>query len=246
MYRGETQRIRGESFKQDYQGRGRRRNHHRRDPSMNRGDGSYVLPPQDPKFHGKIVLVLDLDETLIFARRGPLYARPGLGELFALCKENGLEVVVWTAGLKSYAQAIVENIDHAHAVTHCIYRHSKWFTGVAGYRKDLAALGRPLDKVLIIENTPDCIRGYQDNGILVEDYLGVGEDTTLYELIDVLRELTKSNMSVPQFITSSPLLQKKSIQTDLSDFIVVYSLAATMWNENYDRENRDLGRRVCN
>lgn len=245
MHRAETHRIRGESFKQEYQGQARRRAHRRRDPSMNRTDGLFVLPPQEPQFDGKIVLVLDLDETLVFARRGPLYGRPGLNELFSMCKEAGIEVVVWTAGLKSYAQAIVDNIDNCNAVTHCIYRHTKWFTGQAGYRKDLAALGRPLDKVLIIENTPDCIRGYQDNGILVPDYNGVVEnDDTLYMLMDVIRGLVDSNMSVPQFVTSTPMLRKTAIQTDLGDRINVYTLSSALWNQGNPRVNMDLARNM--
>lgn len=239
-------RLRGESFRQEYLPHGRRRQARRREPSMNKGDGGYVLPPQDPKFEGKIVLVLDLDETLIFARLGPLLAREGLTELFAMCIEYGLEVVVWTAGLKSYAQAIVENIDRHRAVSHCIYRHSKWFSGQTGYRKDLAALGRPLDKVLIIENTPDCIRGYQNNGILVQDYVGsVEKDETLFRLAEVIRALVNSQMSVPQFIVSSQMLQKENVQTDVGDYISVYTLAATEWNSNFNRVNMDLGRRAC-
>ena len=40
----------------------------------------------------------------------------------------------------------------------------------AGYAKDLALVGRDLNEVLIVENTPDCIRGHEENGILVSDY----------------------------------------------------------------------------
>jgi len=240
MQRAEMHRIRGESFRQEYQGQ-RRRAHRRRDPSMSRNEAGFVIPPQDPKFTDKLVLVLDLDETLVFARRGPLYGRPGLKELFSMCKEYGLEVVVWTAGLKSYAQAIVENIDHCHAVTHCVYRHQKWFNGEAGYRKDLHHLGRKLDNVLIIENTPDCIRGYQENGILVQDYVGaIEEDKTLFHLIEVIRELVKSNLSVPQFISTSPMLQKETISTDVGDWIIVYTLSSAPRNSMYRRVNMDL------
>lgn len=236
------QRIRGESFKQEYQGAARRRPNRKRDPSMNKSDNKFVIPDQDPKFEGKLVLVLDLDETLVFARGGPLFARPGLDEFFKLCKDKCIEVVVWTAGLKAYAQAIVENIDKAGAVTHCIYRHSKWFTGQPGYRKDLAALGRPLDRVLIIENTPDCIRGYTNNGILVEDYEG-GEspDNTIYALTEVIRSLCDSNMTVPQFVSNCPMLKRWPVQTDVGDLITVYSLEVEVWEPGtHVRVNRDL------
>lgn len=236
------QRIRGASFKQEYQHAASRRTRHRA-PSMNQElHSKWVLPEQDPRFRGKLTLALDLDETLVYAREGPLYARPGLDEFFKLCKEKCVEVVVWTAGLRAYAQAIIRNIDKERVVSHCIYRHSKWFTGYAGYQKDLSALRRPLDRVLIIENTPDCIRGYQQNGILVEDYEG-GEtaDNTIPALMDLVRNLCDSSMTVPQFIASCSMLKYGPIQTDIGDFINVYRLDVEVWKPNeHTRVNRDL------
>lgn len=238
------QRIRGESFKQEYQGMGRRRPNRRRDPSMNKMDNRFVIPQQEAQYGDKLVLVLDLDETLVYARSGPLFARPGLDELFKLCKEKSVEVVVWTAGLKAYAQAIVDNIDKHNAVSHCIYRHSKWFTGQPGYRKDLAALGRPLDRVLIIENTPDCIRGYQENGILVDDYEG-GErpDNTIYALTEVIRALTDSELTVPTFLKGCDTLVRSTIQTDVGDYIEVYRMNVNVWEPGtHIRVNQDLAK----
>lgn len=238
------QRIRGESFKQEYQGMGRRRPNRRRDPSMDKVENNFVIPQQDPQYADKLVLVLDLDETLVYARSGPLFARPGLDEFFQLCKDKNVEVVVWTAGLKAYAQAIVDNIDKQHVVRHCIYRHSKWFTGQPGYRKDLAALGRQLDHVLIIENTPDCIRGYQENGILVDDYEG-GErqDNTIYALTEVIRAFCEHNVTVPTFLKSCDTLSRTNIQTDIGDFIEVYRLNVNVWEPGtHIRVNRDLAR----
>jgi RNA polymerase II subunit A small phosphatase-like protein len=203
----------------------------------------FCLPEQDPADQGKITLVLDLDETLVYAREGPLYARPGLDEFFKACSEN-CEVVVWTAGLRAYAQAIIRNIDTENVVKHCVYRHSKWFTGQAGYRKDLAALGRSLDRTLIIENTPDCIRGHQQNAVLVEDYIG-GErvDNTIPALTDLIRQLTESRLTVPEFITRCPMLTKGPVQTDLGDYIQVYSLNVRLWAPGtHTRVNRDLAK----
>lgn len=236
------QRLRGTSFKQEYQGAAAAKKTGRaRAPSMSHENSKFCLPDQDPAQAGKVTLVLDLDETLVYAREGPLYARPGLDEFFAACKDR-CEVVVWTAGLRAYAQAIIRNIDKNGVIQHCIYRHSKWFTGQAGYRKDLAALGRSLDKTIIIENTPDCIRGYQQNGILVEDYEG-GErqDNTIYALTDMVVQLVDSKMTVPQFVTTCPMLTKGPIQTDVGDYIQVYTLNVGLWKPGaHVRVNRDL------
>lgn len=245
------QRLRGTSFTEEYRGPAAAAKRlpapgaaATRTPSMNHEPGRFVLGEQDPADRQKIVLVLDLDETLVFARSGPLYARPGLEEFFDLCAGK-CEVVVWTAGLRAYAQAIIRTIDKKGVIKHCIYRHAKWFTGQAGYRKDLAALGRSLEKAIIIENTPDCIRGYQQNGVLVEDYEGgEREDNTIHALTDLVRQLIDSKLSVPQFVTTSPMLVKSPVQTDLGDYIQAYTLNVGLWKPGeHTRVNRDLAPR---
>lgn len=164
-----------------------------------------------------------------------------------MCKDEGIEVVVWTAGLKAYAQAIVSNIDSCNAVSHCIYRHNKWFNGQPGYRKDLNALGRPLDKVLIVENTPDCIRGYQDNGILVADYEGGdGEDNTLYALADLVKLLSKSALTVPQFVSTCNMLKREPVMTDVGDYINAFTLDVNCYDPEHVRVNRDLAQNQSN
>ena len=135
--------------------------------------------------------MLDLDETLIYAREGPLYARPGLNELLEFLSKN-CEPIVWTAGVKAYAQAVIRNIDPTNAFRHCVYRHKKWFSGCAGYNKDLTLLGRDMSKLIILENTPDCVRGNEENGILVADYEGTPEesaDPTLYAIKHMLKDM---------------------------------------------------------
>jgi carboxy-terminal domain RNA polymerase II polypeptide A small phosphatase len=242
------QRLRGLSFRAEYQGAAAARRvppGRVRAPSMSHETSRFCLPEQTLDDRDKIVLVLDLDETLVYAREGPLFARPGLDEFFEVASQK-CEVVVWTAGLRAYAQAIIRMIDPRGIIKHCIYRHSKWFTGQAGYRKDLATLGRNIDKTIIIENTPDCIRGYQQNGILVEDYEG-GEraDNTIPALTDVVRQMTdvvtSGVMTVPQFISTCPLLTRGPVQTDVGDYINVFTLNVGLWKPSATkRVNRDL------
>ena len=243
------QRYRGPSFRQEYQGGTKTKTAaggRNRAPSMAHDQGASCLPPQAPEDKDKIVLVLDLDETLVFAREGPLYARPGLDEFFAACKGK-CEVVVWTAGLRAYAQAIVKSIDKYGVIKHCVYRHAKWFVHEPGYRKDLACLGRDINKTIIIENTPDCIRGYQQNGVLVHDYLG-GEhsDCTIPALTALITMLVESGKRVQDFVQSCPLLARTSVPTDRGDTLDVYALDMSQWQdgESYadfeDRINRDL------
>jgi RNA polymerase II subunit A small phosphatase-like protein len=200
----------------------------------------HMIPPKrnDSK---KYTVVLDLDETLIYAREGPLYARPHLDELLEFLGRN-CETVVWTAGVRAYAQAVIRNIDPNGVIDHCIYRHEKWFTGQAGYSKDLALVGRDLGYVMIIENTPDCIRGHEENGILVSDYEG-GEtaDPTLPAITKLVDDLVRSNLSVPEFLKRCSLLSRQYVPTDLGDKLYVYCLDPAKASEA--RYNRDLQRR---
>lgn len=241
---GERQRKRGTSFKQEYQGAAARAKGRGRAPSMLHEPTKYMIPPQAADVKGRYVIVFDLDETLVYAREGPLYARPGIDDMLAYLKEK-TEVIVWTAGLRAYAQAIVRTIDKVAAVRHCVYRHAKWFTGQAGYQKDLAVLGRAPEKMIMIENTPDCIRGWQQNAILVCDYEG-GEtpDFTIPALHQFLKGLVDSGKSVPEYITSSEMLSRQPIQTDVGDFIQCYVLNINTWKpEGWTRVNKDIQRR---
>ena len=86
-----------------------------RSPSMNKGPYTHLVPP--PR-EDRYTVVLDLDETLIYARDGPLEVRPYFDEFLSLL-DGCCEVIVWTAGERSYAKAVIRNIDH-HEVFPCV------------------------------------------------------------------------------------------------------------------------------
>eukprot|EP00993_Chasmostoma_nieuportense_P002930 NODE_3685_length_919_cov_27.654040_g3533_i0.p1 GENE.NODE_3685_length_919_cov_27.654040_g3533_i0~~NODE_3685_length_919_cov_27.654040_g3533_i0.p1 ORF type:complete len:274 (-),score=87.37 NODE_3685_length_919_cov_27.654040_g3533_i0:96-860(-) len=243
-----AQRYRGVSFKKEYEPQSAFRKlktaatkgGRKRAPSMIHEPTKHMIPPRRPEDKDKVTVILDLDETLIYAREGPLYARPHLEELLEFLSQN-CETVVWTAGVRAYAQAVIRNIDPNGVIDHCIYRSERWFTGQAGYSKDLGLVGRDLDKVLILENTPDCVRGHEENGILVADYEG-GEmpDNTLPAITSLLSDLVRSGLSVPEYLAKSPLLTRQRIPTDLGDRLNLFCLdprKATAF-----RINRDLKR----
>jgi TFIIF-interacting CTD phosphatase-like protein len=240
------QRYRGVSFKKEYEPQSafqklkskvQIKGGRKRAPSMIHEPTKHMIPPKRDE-DKKYTIVLDLDETLIYAREGPLYARPHLDELLDFLG-NHAETVVWTAGVRAYAQAVIRNIDPNGVIDHCIYRHEKWFTGQAGYAKDLALVGRDLSFVLIVENTPDCIRGHEENGILVSDYEG-GEmpDNTLPAIAKLLDDLVRSNLTVPEFLKRCNMLTRQYVPTDLGDKLYVYCLDPAKANEF--RYNRDV------
>ncbi|CCW70094.1 unnamed protein product [Phytomonas sp. Hart1] len=177
----------------------------RRTPSLS-NVGQFLIPPKLSTDAKKLTVVLDLDETLVYARMGPLYVRPGMEQLMAFLAEH-CEAVVWTSSVHLYADAVIDQIDPCDAIRHTVYRHSRWFNGQSA-TKELQLLGRDLESTIIIENTPDCLLGYEQNGIIVEDYEGGElEDTTLTRLLGFLQDLVArraaDGITVPEFIQSS-------------------------------------------
>ena len=145
----------------------------RREPTMLRKGRKLVAPSNDGA--KKYTVVFDLDETVVYARNGPLYARAYLKDLFRSIKDD-FEVIVWTAGERDYAKCILEEINEDHIIQHLVYRHKKWFNE-EDYTKDLRQLGRDLNYTIMIENTPDCVRANPQNSIIVEDFEVLPETT---------------------------------------------------------------------
>lgn len=173
--------------------------------------------------HSQRIIVFDLDETLVFAR-DYFVERPGL-QLLLRSLQGQCEVVVWTAAEQHFAKQAIERIDPLGVIEHCIYRHSKWWDGRPGYSKDLRALGRRLDQVLIIENTPDCVANNAGNAILVSDFHGDLNDTVLFRLCGILVDFVRCDMNVQEFLRSHPLLQLRFVACDHgSRFVEVHCL----------------------
>ena len=102
-----------------------------------------------------------------------VYLRPGLDEFLRFCAAN-FEVVLWTAGIKSYADEVVKKIDtRGRLFKHVITRDSKWFHNASdgqGYVKDLSKLGRSLDSTVLVDNSPFVCRYNFENSIIVSDW----------------------------------------------------------------------------
>lgn len=200
----------------------------------------------------RYTIVLDLDETVVYARDGPCHARENLYELLDCMKERKcFEVVVWTAAERKYAKDILQEINRNNVIRHMVYRHKKWFDA-KDYTKDLRKLGRDLDYTLIIENTPDCVRANPENGIIVEDFEKAtpeddeeqeeeeakspltptaplpAVDHTFTKLIALLKELSESpeGTTIPNFLANSTLLSKQMVQGSNNDKIPIYFMSA--------------------
>eukprot|EP01059_Diplonema_ambulator_P024983 TRINITY_DN4180_c7_g1_i1.p1 TRINITY_DN4180_c7_g1~~TRINITY_DN4180_c7_g1_i1.p1 ORF type:complete len:391 (+),score=112.25 TRINITY_DN4180_c7_g1_i1:46-1173(+) len=189
-----------------------------------------LLSPQHPSDYGKYTVVLDLDETLVYARSGPVLVRSGSRELIN-GMGNKFEAVLWTAGERAYAMNALRQVDPHCYIRQQVCRDARWFKGEnAGCVKDLRWLGRDLSKCLIIENTPDCVENNPDNAIVVPDYTGDPDRSPILPLIlHILNDLHRSTLSIPHFLASSPHLQKRHLPTSMGTHVFTYTLSSATY-----------------
>ncbi len=156
----------------------------------------------------KKLLVLDLDETLIFGSEKPLersadliidekyyiYQRPHLQEFLSFSFQNFL-VGIWTSSSLSYASAIVkailtpeQNLEFLWDRERCTYRYDHdtdkyyWVKNL----KKLKKKGYYLESIIMIDDSPDKIEENYGNHIRVSEYTGQEDDDELLLLITYL------------------------------------------------------------
>lgn len=183
--------------------------------SESEADGK-LLPPQQPNFHGKPLLVLDLDETLVHSSfkpvtipdlilpveiKGNLYQvyvkkRPHV-EDFLKSVAEWWEVAIFTASVPEYADPLLDELDPDNTlVQHRLFRqHCTYTNGL--YVKDLSRLNRPLDRVVIIDNSPTAYLFHPRNALPVTSWFDDVTDTELLDLLPALEELALSSEVYP-------------------------------------------------
>lgn len=184
----------------------------------------FLIPEQLDTDRGKLVVVLDLDETLVYGREGFVHERPGTAELLRVLKDR-CEVIVWTAGTREYALEVIRLIDTERAVQHCIFRHPMWYKDEANCVKDIRMLGRPREKVLFLDNTPEVFRANPGNSLLVKEYCAHPSsetDDSLSIIADILHCVLE-RFPVPRLahVLASRRIIKSSVRMDDNRLIEV-------------------------
>jgi Dullard-like phosphatase family protein len=144
------------------------------------GENSIDLPenceplflPCNPEDRHKKVLVIDLDETLIHCQIDD----PTLGDLeieidegeygyvtirpyalsFLRKMSKFYEIVVFTASEKSYADAVLDELDPTGLIKHRLYREHCLKLGHNLYTKDLRVINRDLSQMVLVDNSAIC------------------------------------------------------------------------------------------
>ena len=164
-----------------------------------------LLPPQKGN---QVTLVLDVDETLVHSsfkppktydlslpiavngQNGTVFVRfrPYLSEFLNFVSSR-FEVVIFTASLGLYCTPLMDFLDPAGKLgkVRLFREHCSRTNGA--YIKDLALLGRPLDRVAIVDNSPVAYYFQPRNAIPILSWFDDPTDRELLELLPLLGSL---------------------------------------------------------
>ena len=169
----------------------------------------------------KILLILDLDETLIYASKQMLhrepdftifnyhvYKRPFL-DAFLLELSNHFNLAIWSSASDDYVTEIIKNIKpesiefqfvwgRSKATTRSIllsdedyyrYQHQPSHYYYVKNLKKVKKQGFTIEKMLIVDDTPQKAKNNYGNAIYPKEYVGEIDDNELELLLDYLLTL---------------------------------------------------------
>ena len=148
-----------------------------------------------PVNNKKFTLVLDLDETLVSFKICPeknkrlLRLRPGLLEFLEEMKKK-YELILFTSATNEYADPLIAEIEKDKKYfDYKLYRqHTIIYNNEIV--KDISKIGRPLDKIIIVDNLVQNFRLQKENGIMIKAFWGEDNyDNALIELKDILNKI---------------------------------------------------------
>jgi len=155
---------------------------------------------------------LDLDETLIHSSfvpvpnadfvvtieiEGALHnvyvsKRPFMDEFLEFACQN-YEVVLFTASLPKYADPVFDILDPKRLVRHRLFRADCVFH-MGSYVKDLSLLGRSINDVIIMDNSPASYAFHPAHAVPVTSWFDDRSDTELVDLQPLLVALATGTM----------------------------------------------------
>jgi Dullard-like phosphatase family protein len=155
----------------------------------------------------KYSLVLDLDETLIHfsiknSKEGELYLRPYLTD-FLLSVSEIYEIIIFTAGMKDYANLVLNIIEKKigrKIFDYRLFREHTIIDESQNHIKDLSKIGRDLKNILIVDNIAENFLYQPENGILISSFFKdknsnfKKKDKCLLELKNLLIKISKEDI----------------------------------------------------
>jgi TFIIF-interacting CTD phosphatase-like protein len=159
----------------------------------------------------KPLLILDVDETLVYATEQPLkgraeefrvgpfavYRRPHLGEFLAGAAA-WYDLAVWSSASGSYVSDVVSvlfgeasSLRFVWSCDRCTRRYDAEGQGYfyAKNLKKVCKLGYGLERVLMVDDSPEKLSQHYGNHIRVRPFTGDPKDTELRDLLPFLEWL---------------------------------------------------------
>ncbi|XP_066261999.1 carboxy-terminal domain RNA polymerase II polypeptide A small phosphatase 1-like isoform X1 [Euwallacea similis] len=170
---------------------------------------SFLLPPARHQDMEKKCMVIDLDETLVHSSFKPInnadfivpveidgtthqvyvLKRPHVDEFLKRMGEL-YECVLFTASLAKYADPVADLLDQWGVFRARLFREScVYYRG--NYVKDLNKLGRDLQQIVIVDNSPASYIFHPDNAVPVASWFDDMNDNELLDLIPFFEKLCK-------------------------------------------------------
>jgi Dullard-like phosphatase family protein len=169
----------------------------------------YLPLLEQPRQAGKKTIVLDLDESLVHSS----YEKGGKYDLHIPCCTNPMrkefvhvyvafrpclrefldfvcqmfEVVIFTASVEIYCRPLMEHLDPQRRCAVLWRDHCTNVNGV--YVKDLSLLGRDLNNLAILDNSPHAYLFQPRNAIPITSWFDNPHDHELRDLIPMLQQL---------------------------------------------------------
>ncbi|CAH0557544.1 unnamed protein product [Brassicogethes aeneus] len=169
---------------------------------------SFLPPARHQDMHKKC-MVIDLDETLVHSSFKPIsnadfvvpveidgtvhqvyvLKRPNVDEFLRRMGEL-YECVLFTASLAKYADPVADLLDQWGVFRARLFRESCVFYR-GNYVKDLNKLGRDLQQIVIVDNSPASYIFHPDNAVPVASWFDDMSDSELLDLIPFFEKLSK-------------------------------------------------------
>lgn len=172
----------------------------------------WLLDAQPKQLKGRKCLVLDLDETLVhssfkYVRQCDfvipveiedqihnvyVIKRPGVDQFLKRVGEL-YEVVVFTASVSRYGDPLLDILDTHKSVHHRLFRES-CYNYQGNYIKNLSQMGRPLEDLIIIDNSPASYVFHPQHAVPISSWFSDSHDCELTDLLPFLEDLANKEV----------------------------------------------------
>ena len=104
------------------------------------------------------------------------------------------EIILFTEASEAYTELIMEAFNKNEFFDYKFFRQHTIIIG-QDFVKDLQRIGRPLDRIIIVDNIEQNFRMQKNNGILIKPFDGEDQnDQALIDLIPILINIAKDNI----------------------------------------------------